>query len=48
MAEGYTTFVSVDPEKGTPVSHGLTLDEPSGEEEIKWREEADSFFRKNK
>jgi len=48
MAEGFTTFVSVDPETGAPVSHGLTLDEPSGEEEIRWRKEADGFFRKSK
>jgi hypothetical protein len=36
----------VDPETGSPVPHGITLDEPADEEEVKWREEADSFFRK--
>ncbi len=48
QAEGFTTFVSVDPETGTPIPHGITLDEPSDEKEVKWREEADNFFRKNK
>lgn len=44
-AEGFTTFVSVD-ENGKSVPHGLTLDAPADEEEQKWREEADRFFRK--
>ena len=45
-AEGFTTFVSVDPETGSPVPHGIVLDEPADEEEVKWREEANSFFKK--
>jgi hypothetical protein len=45
-AEGFTRFVSVDPETGSPDPHGITLDEPADEEEVKWSEEADSFFRK--
>lgn len=44
-AEGFTTFVSVD-EQGRAVPHGIVLDEPADEEEISWRREADSYFRK--
>lgn len=44
-AEGFTTFVSVD-EHNHAIPHGIVLDEPADEEEIKWREEADSYFRK--
>lgn len=45
-AEGFTTFVSVDPKTNRPVGHGLVLDEPADEEESKWREEAEGFFKK--
>lgn len=45
-AEGFTTFVTVNPETNRPVAHGITLDEPADEEEKKWREEADGFFAK--
>lgn len=45
-AEGFTTFVSVDPETNRPVAHGIVLDEPADEEEQKWREEAERFFTK--
>ena len=44
--EGFTTFVSVDPKTNRPVGHGLVLDEPADEEESKWREEAEGFFKK--
>lgn len=44
-AEGFTTFVSVD-ENNHAVPHGMVLDEPADEEERRWREEAESFFRK--
>lgn len=44
-AEGFTTFVSVS-EDGRSVPHGITLDEPADEEEMKWREEAEGFFRR--
>ena len=46
MAEGFTTFVSVDPKTNKPVTHGIALDEPADAEEIKWREEAEAFFKK--
>ena len=46
MAEGFTTFVSVDPETNKPVGHGIVLDEPTSDEEVQWRKEAESFFRK--
>lgn len=42
-AEGFTTFVIVNPETNKPVPHGIVLDEPADEEEKKWREEADAF-----
>lgn len=45
-AEGFTTFVSVDPITGRPVAHGIVLDEPADEDEQKWREEAERFFAK--
>ena len=44
-AEGFTTFVSVD-ENNHAVPHEMVLDEPADEEERRWREEAESFFRK--
>lgn len=45
-AEGFTTFVSVDPKTNRPVAHGIVLDEPADEEERKWRDEAEGFFKK--
>ena len=45
-AEGYTTFVSVDPETSKPVAHGIVPDEAADAEESKWREEANGFFAK--
>ena len=44
-AEGFTTFVSVS-EDGKAVPHGIVLDAPADEDEVKWRAEADGFFRK--
>ncbi len=46
-AEGFTTFVTVDPATNRPVAHGLVLDEAADEEEKKWREEANVFFSKS-
>lgn len=43
-AEGFTTFVAVN-EAGKSVPHGIVLDEPADEDEVKWRAEADTFFR---
>ena len=43
-AEGFTTFVAVS-EDGKAVPHGIVLDEPVDEDEVKWRAEADTFFR---
>ena len=45
-AEGFTTFVSVDPEAGTPVAHGILLDEAADPDEEAWRREAEGYFRK--
>ena len=45
-AEGFTTFVTVNPETNRPVAHGIQLDEPADENEAKWREEANTFFAK--
>lgn len=44
MAEGFTTFVTVDTKTSRPVSHGITLDVPADEGEKAWRMEAGSFF----
>lgn len=43
-AEGYVTFVTVDPDTKESVAHGIVLDDTDDREELKWREEADSFF----
>ena len=44
-AEGFVTYVTVDNE-GSPLRHGLSLDETHDEKEKEWRKEAESFFRK--
>jgi acyl-CoA hydrolase len=44
-AEGYTTFVTVDPRDRRPVAHGLALDPAADDEERRWRREAEEFFR---
>lgn len=46
-AEGYTTFVTVKSNTKDPVAHGIVLDDAADEQEQKWREEAESFFRKS-
>ena len=43
-AEGYATFVTIDPETKAPKPHGIALDETDDEEEMSWRKEADAFF----
>lgn len=43
-AEGYTTFVTIKTGTKTPLKHGITLDETTDEEELKWRETAAGFF----
>ncbi len=43
-AEGYATFVTIDPETKAPKPHGIVLDETDDEEEVSWRKEAASFF----
>lgn len=43
-AEGFTTFVTVNPTDNKPIAHGIKLDETKDEAEIKWRKEANSFF----
>ncbi len=45
LAEGYVTLCTVD-EFGRACPCGLTLDEPSSEEEKAWRAEAESYFKK--
>ena len=45
-AEGYTTFVTVDPRDKRPVPHGLTLDETDDEQELFWRKEIEGFFQR--
>ncbi len=45
-AEGYTTFVTVDPRDKRPVAHGLKLDATENPQELRWRKEIDSFFSK--
>ena len=44
-AEGYTTFVTVQPHSNQSVAHGLTLDETEDADELSWRAKADSFFK---
>lgn len=46
-AEGYTTFVTVDPENNMPIEHGMTLDDTDDEDEMKWRKTAEGFFRQH-
>lgn len=43
-AEGYTTFVTVRPHTKEPIEHGILLDNTDDPEELRWREEAQSFF----
>ena len=43
-AEGYTTFVTVDPRDARPVPHGICLDETDDSEVLRWRREAEAFF----
>ncbi|MCR5482762.1 MAG: hypothetical protein K6F52_08225 [Clostridia bacterium] len=43
-AEGYTTFVTVDPDTQKPCAHGMKLDETTDPEELSWRKKAESFF----
>ena len=43
-AEGYVTFVTVDPVTKKSLIHRIMLDDIQDNEEIRWREEADSFF----
>ncbi|MDO4517579.1 MAG: hotdog domain-containing protein [Bacillota bacterium] len=45
-AEGFTTFVTVDTESLRPIAHGITLDETDDKEEIRWREEAHTYFER--
>ncbi len=45
-AEGYTTFVTVDPQTKKPLAHGITLDDTSSLAELKWRQEAEFFFKR--
>lgn len=44
MAEGYATYVTIDPETRKPLAHSVVLDETTDPEELKWRETADGFF----
>ena len=44
-AEGYTTFVTVNPQTKESVAHGLLLDETKESDELSWREKANSFFK---
>ncbi|MEG0156681.1 MAG: hotdog domain-containing protein [Anaerovoracaceae bacterium] len=44
-AEGYATFVTVDPKNNRPVEHGISLGKTDDEEEHKRREVAASFFK---
>lgn len=46
MAEGFTTFVTVDPKTNRPVAHGIVLDQAQTEEEEGWRKEAAGYFGK--
>ena len=43
-AEGYTTFVTVNPDSKESVEHGLILDATENPDELSWRAKADSFF----
>jgi len=44
-AEGYTTFVTVNPENNKPLVHKIILDDVEDREELKWRETANFFFK---
>lgn len=44
-AEGYTTFVTVKPGTKESVAHGIVLDDVTDLAELKWRQEAEAFFR---
>ncbi|MDD6190378.1 MAG: hotdog domain-containing protein [Firmicutes bacterium] len=46
MAEGFTTFVTVNPENNRPVAHGIVPDAPADDDEKGWRREAEGFFAK--
>jgi acyl-CoA hydrolase len=43
-AEGYTTFVSVNPHTKDSVEHGILLDEIKEPNELSWRAKANTFF----
>ena len=45
-AEGYTTFVTIDPATRRPTPSGLVLDETGDPDELAWREKANGFFAK--
>ncbi len=44
-AEGYTTFVTVNPDTKESIEHGLLLDETEEPNELSWRAKANSFFK---
>ena len=43
-AEGYTTFVTVEPHASIPAAHGIVLDETEDPAELSWRQEANTYF----
>lgn len=43
-AEGYTTFVTIDPDTRKPVAHGIELDFTGNIKEMEWRNTAEKFF----
>ena len=44
-AEGYTTFVTVKSGTKEPLAHGIVLDDTDDADELKWREEAQQYFK---